>query len=70
MCVKSAAKEYIKKFVEYYEPCRLVQEAGYIPCRRRRTRRVSAFQNGNKGSVFGTENESRVKMADSLKMER
>ena len=72
--VKSAAKEYIKKFVEYYmsHAAPLVQEVGYIPLQEEAyAAGLQRFKMGMKGSVFGTgKTKVGVKMADLLKMER
>ncbi len=70
----AAKKEYIKKFVEYYlkNAAGLVEEVGYIPLQAESYEAVlTRFQEGIKGSVFGTSGANvGVKMADLLRMEK
>lgn len=70
--VKSAAKEYIKKFVEYYmtHAAPLVQEVGYIPLQEEAYEAgLHRFEKGIRGSVFAGKAKVGVKMAELLKME-
>ena len=70
---KSAEKETIKKFVEFYleHAAALVEEVGYIPLQPESYEAAKhRFAEGIKGSVFASGPKVGVSMADLLKMEK
>ncbi len=71
--VKSAGKEYVQKFVEYYltHAAALVEEVGYIPLQDESYEAaVERFNKRTKGSVFAGGVKAGLSMADMLKMEK